>query len=125
MFASTMARFSGVTALGMAVGLTTLSTTALAQPAAPTTTSPYAPPVPESSVYRPAPIRPYAMSHGSAAPSPSVTTDVRPVVSTGDRLSREEVLTFSFIGLSLIILLTGGGIFWLLHKNGKDDGGKA
>ncbi|HEX5036402.1 MAG TPA: hypothetical protein VFX30_04525 [bacterium] len=110
----------------MAVGLTTLSTTALAQPVG-STASPYAPAVPESSVYRPAPVRPYALSPGAAAPSPSVTTDARPLVSTGDRFSREEVLTFSFIGLSLIILLTGGGIFWLLHKHedGKDQGGKA
>jgi hypothetical protein len=68
----------GVTAFGMAVGLTTLSTTALAQPAAPTA-SPYAPPVPQSKHYRPDPIRPYVPSYGSAAPAPStVRMDANP-----------------------------------------------
>ena len=103
MFASTMARFNGVAALGLSVGLTGLSvaTTALAESPAVVSSSPYQPAAPDSSVYRPGPQTSYGITHGSAGPTNSAPTlmargpQVHPTVSTGDRFSRVDLTVAS------------------------------
>jgi hypothetical protein len=120
-YANFMTQMTGVVALGLT---TTLGMgEALAQnPSHPTSlsrTDVYAPPSPTSSVYHPAPTRPYVMTSVPANGRPYDG----PVISERTPWWQEKEGRYAiFGGFCLFMLGLAGSVFWTIHNHFKNGG---